>query len=204
MKKYFVLAMEVNRSRFRNRRPVSPPVFVEKEFTSFNSEYCDDDSIGNYSEAAKAYIQSGGNVSDIIQIYEETYETTRGESGYDEPDYNRPNGRKLVWDAKGFDVYLNVYIVTQAYGGPEEGGWWYNCWEPEEGSCVKIRHRCVPTVDFKHDPGLRKKLEAHREIVTEAHGTHRPASSAAGDGYDLNIVLEAEEAEADNSYSPWC
>ena len=22
--------------------------------------------------------------------------------------------------------YLNVYEVTQQYGGPEEGGWWYN------------------------------------------------------------------------------
>jgi hypothetical protein len=25
-----------------------------------------------------------------------------------------------------------VYDVTQCYGGPEEGGWWYDAWEPVE------------------------------------------------------------------------
>lgn len=27
-------------------------------------------------------------------------------------------------------VYLNTYEVYQAYGGPEEGGWWYECGTP--------------------------------------------------------------------------
>ena len=27
-------------------------------------------------------------------------------------------------------VYLNTYEVHQAYGGPEEGGWWYDCGTP--------------------------------------------------------------------------
>lgn len=27
-------------------------------------------------------------------------------------------------------VYLNAYAVTQHYGGPEEGGWWYFRGEP--------------------------------------------------------------------------
>ena len=26
--------------------------------------------------------------------------------------------------------YINAYIVTRHYGGPEEGGWWYNRGEP--------------------------------------------------------------------------
>ena len=25
--------------------------------------------------------------------------------------------------------FLNVYETSRAYGGPEEGGWWYNCGE---------------------------------------------------------------------------
>jgi len=25
---------------------------------------------------------------------------------------------------------VNVYAVTRRYGGPEEGGWWWNCYEP--------------------------------------------------------------------------
>ena len=27
-------------------------------------------------------------------------------------------------------LYLNAYAVTRHYGGPEEGGWWYNSGEP--------------------------------------------------------------------------
>jgi len=27
-------------------------------------------------------------------------------------------------------VYVNAYAVTRHYGGPEEGGWWYNRGEP--------------------------------------------------------------------------
>jgi hypothetical protein len=33
---------------------------------------------------------------------------------------------ELVEDAPGLDVrYVNAYDVNQAYGGSEEGGWWY-------------------------------------------------------------------------------
>jgi len=32
--------------------------------------------------------------------------------------------------------WVNVYNVTRAYGGPEEGGWWY-----DEGELVES-HRC--------------------------------------------------------------
>jgi hypothetical protein len=28
--------------------------------------------------------------------------------------------------------YVNVYLEDRAYGGPEEGGWWYDCGEPIE------------------------------------------------------------------------
>ena len=33
-------------------------------------------------------------------------------------------------------VYANVYKVAQNYGGPEEGGWWYDSGEPLES--VKV------------------------------------------------------------------
>jgi len=28
--------------------------------------------------------------------------------------------------------HVNVYLVDRAYGGPEEGGWWYEYGEPAE------------------------------------------------------------------------
>lgn len=42
----------------------------------------------------------------------------------------------IVWEEDGLGtlfaskyvegVYLNTYLCTRAYGGPEEGGWWYD------------------------------------------------------------------------------
>lgn len=40
--------------------------------------------------------------------------------------------RNAVWRLKTAldqDIYVNVYAVTRHYGGPEEGGWWYNAGE---------------------------------------------------------------------------
>lgn len=36
-------------------------------------------------------------------------------------------------------LYLNVYLVTRHYGGPEEGGWWYNRGEAVASMPVKAR-----------------------------------------------------------------
>jgi hypothetical protein len=33
-------------------------------------------------------------------------------------------------------VYLNTYEVWQAYGGPEEGGWWYDCGAPVQSVLI--------------------------------------------------------------------
>jgi hypothetical protein len=33
-------------------------------------------------------------------------------------------------------VYLNVYRVYQCYGGPEEGGYWYDAGEPLESTVI--------------------------------------------------------------------
>lgn len=33
-------------------------------------------------------------------------------------------------------VYLNTYKVWQEYGGPEEGGWWYQCGKPVQSVLI--------------------------------------------------------------------
>lgn len=33
-------------------------------------------------------------------------------------------------DNKAYHYYVNVYETNRAYGGPEEGGWYYNCGHP--------------------------------------------------------------------------
>lgn len=34
--------------------------------------------------------------------------------------------------------YVNVYAVTRHYGGPEEGGWWYNSGSPIESRSMVV------------------------------------------------------------------
>ena len=35
----------------------------------------------------------------------------------------------MNWNGKAPSEWLTVYKVNQAYGGPEEGGWWYDVGE---------------------------------------------------------------------------
>jgi hypothetical protein len=32
--------------------------------------------------------------------------------------------------------HINVYTVDRLYGGPEEGGWWYNAYSPVASVCI--------------------------------------------------------------------
>lgn len=32
---------------------------------------------------------------------------------------------------------VSLYLIDQAYGGPEEGGWWYTCGEPEASTHMR-------------------------------------------------------------------
>ena len=50
----------------------------------------------------------------------------------------RPHKRIVLDpDADDFFVFVNVYAVTRHYGGPEEGGWWFNAGEPVESHYVQ-------------------------------------------------------------------
>ena len=43
--------------------------------------------------------------------------------------------------------YLNIYELAQAYGGPEEGGWWYTYGEPVESTEVVNLRQSIKTCD---------------------------------------------------------
>jgi hypothetical protein len=48
----------------------------------------------------------------------------------------------LYQDTTGLDpskVWVNVYEVTRHYGGPEEGGWWYNWNDAIDSSYVDVK-----------------------------------------------------------------
>jgi len=37
--------------------------------------------------------------------------------------------------------FINIYLTDRAYGGPEEGGWWYGCGELERVIPVTTHRR---------------------------------------------------------------
>jgi len=52
-------------------------------------------------------------------------------------------------------IYLNAYAITRHYGGPEEGGWWYNA-----GQLIET----IETTADKADDERSKLEEKHKEI----------------------------------------
>lgn len=60
-------------------------------------------------------------------------------------------------------VWVNMYMVTREYGGPEEGGWWYDLYtpveavrtySPSEASAVERRMRA------EYEPGTVDRYSA--------------------------------------------
>lgn len=94
-----------------------------------------------------------------------------------------------------FPKYLNVYEVTQAYGGPEEGGWWYDAGTPlesirvdngeQEGKIRESLQRRYEVDDFNNYTSNREEGGDVERI--------RGRTSAAG-GYDVVIRTEYEFA----------
>ena len=59
-------------------------------------------------------------------------------------------------------VWVNTYHVTRHYGGPEEGGWWYDRGEPVGSTRCKtpeaaqaLRDELMATVLHNRGPGYR-------------------------------------------------
>jgi len=63
-------------------------------------------------------------------------------------------------------VHVTAYSVTQHYGGPEEGGWWYHWREPVES--VKVRR------------GDDAAIEAAKAALMAEHGVEKEARDWAG------------------------
>jgi hypothetical protein len=81
---------------------------------------------------------------------------------------------------------MTVGLVDRLFGGPEEGGWWYDTFMP-------LRTFYVPT---KQLPELKRRLEKVVKHMNVIEG-RRPISSVLSDGYYvlLNGMVEAYPIE---------
>lgn len=111
-------------------------------------------------------------------------------------DIERTSGealRQKVYDAglKGSFI-VSVYFCERVYGGPEEGGWWYNTGEP-------VTLEGIPSVsrfDNEDDAQAARELLQARLDATVNVGLP-PLSSVASDGL---YFAQAERAEKPQAY----
>ena len=78
------------------------------------------------------------------------------------------------------DIYVNVYLIERCYGGPEEGGWWYNAGTP-------IESRKVDALQEAADE--RCWLEKYRY----SNGGRRPLSDTNSEG-EYRVCIETHFA----------
>lgn len=88
-------------------------------------------------------------------------------------------------------VYVNVYDITRCFGGPEEGGWWYDA-----GECIQI-HR----VAGRNEAECSNMAHALRDrLRADFPKTDKRYSVLGGDDYD--IFIEDEPGRDFPQYTP--
>lgn len=113
----------------------------------------------------------------------------------------------------GERVYVSVYRRHQSYGGPEEGGWWYNRSEFVGGIPMPNREQAEAFLD-----GMERQVE--EENRKEAPARHRAMASLPGedqdtayhsegyipagwsDGGELYVTIEERLGEGDDMHTP--
>jgi hypothetical protein len=84
--------------------------------------------------------------------------------------------------------FVNVYEVTRHYGGPEEGGWWYDWAE-----CLEV----YPVRDEEQGEQVKEWLWENYK-----HKKYGDISSVLG-GVDIRIYIEDEPKEYESTERPY-
>ena len=144
----------------------------------------------NHVDAIKCYIDDmNGSLDGVFAVYElEPMTDEEGDVFDSKGDVVYKHQRILCWHINGIDLYLNAYMVTQAYGGPEEGGWWYDCGEVIASEPVRFTGPC--TMHYREF--FKEKCDILLKELEDDHGPHRNRTSAVGDGFDLYVQVSRE------------
>jgi len=83
--------------------------------------------------------------------------------------------------------YVNLYMLDRAYGGREEGGWWYDTGEPVD---------CPVNKAFSTREAARQYLQGvydsgEADFLADWNAGRAPVSSVSCEGiYDFKIVTD--------------
>ena len=101
---------------------------------------------------------------------------------------------KTIWVSLDDLVWINIYSVTRHFGGPEEGGWWYDWSECVTSVPVKIRGEITLTAGKIHN-----LIEVLRE--TGLYEDEGDIYSANG-GVLFDVRLEENKEETETTGRP--
>jgi hypothetical protein len=88
--------------------------------------------------------------------------------------------------------WVNVYWPDRAYGGPEEGGWWYSYAEFVEGFPCRSRKQANKLWD-----------ELSKLPRYQSHPRYTPSSVNHRLGDTVTIYIENHKGESWSNYRPW-
>lgn len=88
-------------------------------------------------------------------------------------------------------LFVNIYLYDRAYGGSEEGGWWYDTYTPEDEQCRQ----------FATEEEAEAYFEIAKQWCAEENEGRRPVSSVLSEGVYV-ACLESWPAEPQPLYPP--
>ena len=110
------------------------------------------------------------------------------ENQFEEIECEECNGDRFKEIPIGEDeiVYVNIYSVTREYGGPEEGGWWYN------------RLSCIESIPVKNKNSELMEEESEKEYEKLKYGN---IYSVLG-GRDIEVIIEEKPKQSETKERP--
>lgn len=80
-------------------------------------------------------------------------------------------------------LWVTAYAIYQNYGGPEEGGWWYDSGE------------ALASIPCRTDAEVNEAIERLASLYKEQYEAEHNRTDSRGDGADLCICVEAAQGK---------
>jgi hypothetical protein len=120
------------------------------------------------------------------------------------------------------DTYVNVYAMSRCYGGPEEGGWYYDAGVPVTSVRVEFTdderddlHQVIVAAlgedpDFvnglRYEKAWKRAVQFQADRIAEHLRERFPETGKASDvlgGEDYRVVIEDHYGKHWSNYEPW-
>lgn len=138
------------------------------------------------SESDKVVVVDFGNVRPVLEAAEDrdNVPVDASSPSFEEDDEYNEFGD--IEDPSWW--YVNCYIIDRAYGGPEEGGWWYDYGFPAsiDEPDMKVAPCYGPFFSYKD---AEAEMNKHMGAINEANRGRPPINSVLSKG---RFILQIE------------